>query len=822
MYRLLLLSTLLISALSAQIFETEGNEIRYTTDGPFAVVEGDMILGRTSDLDLYRAAQGSGKTALRPNSLAQNFSGTGAQLWTNATIYYTVDSDVPNQQRILDGIAQWNTRTQFKILPRTTEKNYVRFQRVFIDAACNSYVGMLGGEQILGVTDNCPVGSVVHELGHAWGLLHEQQRSDRGGNMTVLYENIDKRFHSAFNQSVGSSTDLSFYDFGSIMQYPATGFSRNYLDSMETVPPGIPIGQRDGLSAGDIDAVTRLYRLTPDGTTITTNPTGLPITVDGVAATSPRTYAWAPGTAHTIGVSALQGVDPRYVFARWSDGGAASHVVTASTALTVFAANFLVQHKVQSGVFSGQGTVTLAPAPADGYLPERAQFSVTATPAAGASFLRWTGNTYLGSTGNGISSNPASVEMQNAFSNYQGAFTTGAMTTIASEPRGAIVTVDGAQYITPANLLWTAGTAHTLSAAASQLQGNNTRRLQFKTWDDGSTGTRTVTAGVGAATYTANFNEQFRLSTDVAGPGSVVAVPSSADEYYDAGTTVQLIATPAAGQTLRFWLGDLAGGLSPATVVIDQQRDVTAAFGSALPFRVLNSASYQSNPLIGSTSAAVSPGEIVAVFGNSIGPDAAAFGAADASGRLPLTLNGTTVTFDGQPAPIIYVSKGQINVVVPFGVAGKTSSVVRIASLAGSVSSTVSIASSIPSLFTYDGSGKGPVAALNADYSVNSPANPAGRESIVVLYGTGAGTFDKSFPDGQLLGVDLGRPTQGVWVRFGKLPGDILYAGTAPFLVNGALQVNVRVPADLPPGPVAVQLIVGSWTSPTGTTISVK
>ena len=67
----------------------------------------------------------------------------------------------------------------------------------------------------------------------------------------------------------------------------------------------------------------------------------------------------------------------------------------------------------------------------------------------------------------------------------------------------------------------------------------------------------------------------------------------------------------------------------------------------------------------------------------------------------------------------------------------------------------------------------------------------------------------------------VGRPTAGVWVRFGKLPGEILYAGTAPFLVNGALQVNVRIPADLIPGTLPVQLIVGSWTSPTGTTISV-
>ncbi|HXJ39490.1 MAG TPA: hypothetical protein VNH18_09430, partial [Bryobacteraceae bacterium] len=197
-------------------------------------------------------------------------------------------------------------------------------------------------------------------------------------------------------------------------------------------------------------------------------------------------------------------------------------------------------------------------------------------------------------------------------------------------------------------------------------------------------------------------------------------------------------------------------------------------------------------------------------------------GAGDATGRLPLTLNGTRVLFDTIPAPILFVSKGQINVIVPYGVAGKASSVVKITTGGVSVSSTVSIATSMPALFTYDGSGKGQIAALNPDFTVNSPSNPAPRGSIVVLYATGAGAFDKTFPDGQILAADIAYPTAGVWVRFSKLPGDILYAGTAPFLVNGALQVNVKLPADLIPGTeVPIQLIVGSWTSPPGTTISV-
>src|ERR1019366_6145036 len=123
-----------------------------------------------------------------------------------------------------------------------------------------------------------------------------------------------------------------YYDFDSIMHYGATGFTRNGLDSMETVPVGIPIGQRLGLSAGDIDGISRAYGLTPTATTITTVPSGPPSTVDGMPAVPPIAFDWAPGSAHTIAVSTQAGAtDPRYVFVRWSDGGDPSHTITAST-----------------------------------------------------------------------------------------------------------------------------------------------------------------------------------------------------------------------------------------------------------------------------------------------------------------------------------------------------------------------------------------------------------------------------------------------------------------------------------------------------------
>ena len=178
-------------ASSIRSVETDRGTLAYTIDGPFAVTEGDIILGPAAEIENYRLARERGIRAAAPHSLTMIEGASGAGLWPGATIYYTMDADVPNQQFILDGIAHWNTRTSFRIVPRTSEPNYIRFQHINIDAACNSFVGMIGGEQVIGITNNCPTGSVIHELGHAWGLWHEQQRADRNGFITGTSLPID-------------------------------------------------------------------------------------------------------------------------------------------------------------------------------------------------------------------------------------------------------------------------------------------------------------------------------------------------------------------------------------------------------------------------------------------------------------------------------------------------------------------------------------------------------------------------------------------------------------------------------------------------------
>jgi uncharacterized protein (TIGR03437 family) len=176
------------------------------------------------------------------------------------------------------------------------------------------------------------------------------------------------------------------------------------------------------------------------------------------------------------------------------------------------------------------------------------------------------------------------------------------------------------------------------------------------------------------------------------------------------------------------------------------------------------------------------------------------------------------------PAPMIYTSATQVSAVVPFAVTGKTSTVVRTEyNNVQSGGLQISAADSAPALFTANASGTGQIAALNQDYSVNSSSRPAEPNTVLQLYASGGGPWTESIPDGQIMGSHLVAPKAPVFVRVGKLPAQILYVGTAPSLVNGALQINILLPKELIGGSaVPIQISVGNYTSPPGTTFAVK
>lgn len=217
-----------------------------------AIFEGDIVLG---SVDQLRAAEQAGP-------IAASVGLTGAQFrWPNGVIPYEIDSSLPNQQRVTDAIAHWEANTPIRFVLRSTGTftDFVRFQP---GGGCSSNVGRRGGQQTITLGDGCSTGNAIHEIGHTVGLWHEQSREDRDTWVRIVWANIDPATQHNFLQHIADGDDLGQYDYGSIMHYPPSAFSINGQDTivpLQAPPPGVVMGQRDALSAGDIAGVRAMY-----------------------------------------------------------------------------------------------------------------------------------------------------------------------------------------------------------------------------------------------------------------------------------------------------------------------------------------------------------------------------------------------------------------------------------------------------------------------------------------------------------------------------------------------------------------------------------
>jgi uncharacterized protein (TIGR03437 family) len=223
-------------------------------------------------------------------------------------------------------------------------------------------------------------------------------------------------------------------------------------------------------------------------------------------------------------------------------------------------------------------------------------------------------------------------------------------------------------------------------------------------------------------------------------------------------------------------------------------------------------------------AAGVSPGEIVAIWGQGLGPEEGANLALDANGLVATSIGGTQVFVNGNSAPLTYAGKGQVNAIVPYEVATETAaSVVVVYHGNASAPFEIPITAVKPGIFTR-GPGSGQGAILNADSSVNSATNPAPRGTWVAIYGTGEGVTTPPGVDGRV----TGRPLPAVaatncTATIGGQPANVNYCGEAPGFTAGVLQVNAMVPESIVPGSaVPVTIAVGSGTSQTGVTMAVR
>jgi uncharacterized protein (TIGR03437 family) len=224
----------------------------------------------------------------------------------------------------------------------------------------------------------------------------------------------------------------------------------------------------------------------------------------------------------------------------------------------------------------------------------------------------------------------------------------------------------------------------------------------------------------------------------------------------------------------------------------------------------------------------VSPGEVISVRGYSAGSSAIGGLRLDPNGMLVPQVNGLTVTFDGQAAPLIYTSSNQTNVIVPYEVAGRKSTVMQVVYVTAAATLKTAawglpVNATVPGIFTSDATGTGQAAVVNQDGSRNSATNPATRGSVVSIYATGEGQTSPPGVTGSVAQSTATAPVATVTARIGGTAANVQYAGPSPGSIEGLLQVNAVVPDDIPSDPaVPVVVTIGGVPSQAGVTIAVR
>jgi len=223
----------------------------------------------------------------------------------------------------------------------------------------------------------------------------------------------------------------------------------------------------------------------------------------------------------------------------------------------------------------------------------------------------------------------------------------------------------------------------------------------------------------------------------------------------------------------------------------------------------------------------VAPGDQISIFGANLGPTTGV--RADATQTLPNSLAGTTVTFDGVPAPVFYVSDKVVSVHAPTTLTTGGTTMIQVANGSGSSLAVPQIASTTnPGVFTYETGGTGQAKAINQDGSPNGDGTnvgtdkPAPAGSVISVYATGLGAVTPAVAAGTVTpSSPLSTTVSPVTANIAGRAATVTWAGLAPGTI-GTYQVNVIVPLSTPSGTARLALYADGVGSQTGVTIQIR
>lgn len=740
-----------------------GQPVEYRLYQGWGLIDGDMLIELPD----------SQKTPSRSAVIIE----PGRYRWPDATVVYSLDPSLRNPARVTLAFQHWESRTLIRFKQRTTESAYVTIRSV--DSGCSANVGMIGAQQFVNLADGCSLGNTIHELGHTIGLFHTQARLDRDRYLRIRFDNITRPEWSQYVQRLTDGFDSGPYDYGSIMHYSITGFTRNYGASMESSPTGIPMGQRTALSPEDIQAVNLLYQRPLESVVVTTTPPGLRLQVDGNPCTTPCEFPWSTGEQHTIlaldGQSLISTPASRYDFVRWSDSGPINHQITVDSTNRVFNAHFARIIRVRTSVSPDEGgAIEIVPASVDGWYPYGSTISIRATPSQGWSFYRMLpgdfGVTIQGANGLGLSANPSTILATNENLHYTATFTQQPVTTLATNPPGRRIFLSGVALLGPTNYMLEPGRAYEISVADPQPVVADIVRHAFAEWSDGGPVTHTITIPESSTSFTARFRNFFQMSlatswsvsaTAPTRPGlrNIVLSPEpDPDGFVEAGTQLELRTVNEEGWAFTNWTGDF-GGSAPLSLAVDDAYLLTANFIST-PF--LNASLFVHDAT--QRPGPIAPGEILTIYAP----------------------RATEVLFGGEPGRILERFEDRLRVLVPATIAANRSVPVFI----NDRFVTLSVVPTSPGIYTSRG-GAGEVLTDE----IPTRGNP---------FTLTASGFEPAM---------LNR------VIVGELDAEILAAEP---LGDGLTRVSIRIPAALAAGKHPVFLRAGGPYSPPGIFITIQ
>jgi uncharacterized protein (TIGR03437 family) len=231
---------------------------------------------------------------------------------------------------------------------------------------------------------------------------------------------------------------------------------------------------------------------------------------------------------------------------------------------------------------------------------------------------------------------------------------------------------------------------------------------------------------------------------------------------------------------------------------------------------VVNAASF-------AAQAPLAPGSLITLFGTNL-----AQGESTASSvPLPLNLAGSSLLLAGQSAPLLFANNGQVNAIVPYGVAVNTPQQVIVSSSSSlSVPQSVILAAAAPGIFTVNASGQGQGIIVGVHANGNQPIadanNPATAGQAIVIYCTGLGEVNPSVPTGTAAPLSpLSNTVQPISVTIGGVPATVLFSGLTPGFV-GLYQVNATVPNGVAGGNQVPVTLTGAGQQSMPVTIAVQ